>query len=84
MDLVHYALHDLHKGAVLGGVDDKAGAVAGNRQEVGVDFTANSGRDFAPGFRAEQITPDRYLLHFDFDAQLLDGKRGSGQDDDFA
>src|SRR5215510_15945710 len=84
MNLIHHPLHDLHEGAVLGGVDNKAGSVARDRQKVGVDFAANSGSDLAPGFRAEQIAPDRDLLHFNFDPKLLEGGRGSGQDDDFA
>src|SRR5262249_59311161 len=84
MDFVHDALHDLHEGAVFSGVDDKAGPVAGNRQEIGVDFAANSSSDLAPSFRAEQIAPDRNLLHFDFDPKLLKGRRGGGEDDNFA
>ena len=58
MNLVHHALHGLKKGVVFRGVDDKTRAVTGDRQEVGMDFTANSGGDFAPGFRAKKVTPD--------------------------
>jgi hypothetical protein len=78
MNLVHHALHDLHEGVVLRGVDNKTRAVAGDGQKVGMDFAANSGGDFAPSFRAKQLAPDSHLLYFDFDPKLVKGRSGGG------
>lgn len=78
MNLVHHALHDLHEGVVLRGVDNKARAVAGDRQKVGMDFTANPRGDFTPGFRAKKVTPNSDLLYFDFDPKLVNAGSGSG------
>ncbi len=84
LHIPHHSLHHLLKGLVLRRIDAKAAAVAGDGQEVGVDFAAHASPFTPPHLHAEILFPDDHALDPHLDAHFLGGGLRAGHEDDLA